>query len=332
MHDFLLDMLQCPACYGALSWKLDEQRADRIEEAEALCTVCGATYPVREGIGLFLTPDLPRADLWEQTDSALMRYLRAHSGVKRALMNVALHSLAPADQFFRALVLEELGKFAQAKAAVDLALPGIYSEAYLACVVGQFEHIAGRLTGSVDPIIDLASGRGALAEFLARRLPAPVVVTDFSPRILRRDRRWFEFLGLSNRISLLAFDARRTPFKDGAVTTLTTNQGLANIQQPGDLLKELRRVVGGVFLAVAQFYPEGDEANAAALRAHGLDALLFHSSAPAQFEAAGWEVEFANRCAVDAAPTSPGDVLPDVQIDAFPVAETTLEFCMLAAR
>ena len=36
-------------------------------------------YPVREGIGLFLLPDLPRNDLWEQAESQLSRYLREHT-------------------------------------------------------------------------------------------------------------------------------------------------------------------------------------------------------------------------------------------------------------
>jgi len=54
MHNFLLEMFACPACYGTLKWDIMEQRDDRIEAAEALCTACGAVYPVREGIGLFL--------------------------------------------------------------------------------------------------------------------------------------------------------------------------------------------------------------------------------------------------------------------------------------
>ncbi len=60
-----MHMFACPACHGTLKWNIMEQRVVRIEAAEALCTACGAVYPVREGIGLFLTPDLPRNDLWE---------------------------------------------------------------------------------------------------------------------------------------------------------------------------------------------------------------------------------------------------------------------------
>jgi len=71
MQTYLLNMLECPACHGALEWHITEYRGDRIEAANALCVTCGAVYPVREGIALFLTPDLPREDLWEQVDSQL---------------------------------------------------------------------------------------------------------------------------------------------------------------------------------------------------------------------------------------------------------------------
>ena len=52
MHDFLLGMLQCPACHAALAWEASQRHHHRIEEAEARCVACGAVYPVREGIGL----------------------------------------------------------------------------------------------------------------------------------------------------------------------------------------------------------------------------------------------------------------------------------------
>jgi len=63
MREELVAMLECPVCHGELHWRIAEQRGERIETAEAVCTGCAATYPVREGIGVFLTPDLPRRDL-----------------------------------------------------------------------------------------------------------------------------------------------------------------------------------------------------------------------------------------------------------------------------
>jgi uncharacterized protein YbaR (Trm112 family) len=332
MHDYLAQMLACPSCRGDLAWTIDERHQDRIETAEARCTACDVTYPVHEGVGLFLTPDLPRDDLWELADSQLLRHLRDHPEIERRLLDVSLDALAPADQFFRAMVLEERGEYAEAKAAEELADEGLYTPEVRACRDSQTEYVLESLSAGDGPVVDLASGRCYLVEKMARTLQRPIVATDFSPRVLRRDRRWLEFLGLYDQVSLLAFDARRAPFKDGAIETLTTNQGLPNIKEPDELLRELRRIVAGTFLAIHHFYPEDDEANAAALRAVGLATLLFRRLALARFIEAGWQVEAANVRVGRALSTPAGVVLDGAGIDRFPVAETVLEWCVLVAR
>lgn len=332
MHNYLIEMLECPACHGKLAWAVAERREDRIEMAEARCTACDVVYPVREGIGLFLTPDLSGEDLWEQVDSQLMQHLREHPEVERQLMDVPLETLAPANQFFRTMVLEERGEYAEVKIAEELADKGLYTSETRACRDSQYEYVLERLSTADGPIVDLASGRCYLVEKLARKLERPIVATDFSPRVLRRDRQWLEFLDLYDQVSLLAFDARRTPFKDGAVGALTTNVGLPNIEQPGDLLRELHRIVAGTFLAIHHFYPKDDEVNAALIREAGLDTLLFRSSALECFAKAGWQVEVTNGCAGKARPTPTGVVLEGAGIDGLPVTETVLEWCVLVAR
>jgi len=332
MQTYLIDILQCPARHGELQWHITDRHDDRIEAADARCSACAATYPVREGIGVFLTPDLPRDDLWEQVDSRLAQYLHQHPEVERQLMEVPPETLSPADQMFRALILDERGEYAAAKIAAELARARVYTPEYLACSDGQVQQAIEYLSLSAGPIVDLASGLGHLVEEMARQLTQPVVATDFSPRVLRRDRRRLEFFGLYDRVSLLAFDARRTPFKDGTVKTLTTYQGLANIREPGKLLRELRRVVCGEFLALSIFYPEDDEANAEAITELGLADLLFRQTALEHFAEAGWEVEVIYSCTGKARPTPTGRVLEGAGIDALPVAETRLEWCTLLAK
>lgn len=332
MHTYLIEMLECPACHGELEWNITERCGNRIETAEAQCVVCAVSYPVREGIAIFLTPDLPRDDMWEQVDGRLTQYLREHPEVEYQLMDVPLETLAPADQFFRALILDERGEYARAKVAADLARTGVYTPEYLACSESQINYAIERLSASAGPIVDMATGMGRLVEEMARRLTQPIVATDFSPRVLRRDRRRLEFFGLYERVSLLAFDARRAPFKDGAVKTLTTYQGLPNIREPGNLLRELRRIVSGSFLALTIFYPEDDEANAAAIAEMGLSDLLFRRSTLECFAQAGWKVEVVASCLGKASPTPTGVVLEGAGVDTLPVAETTLEWCILMAK
>lgn len=332
MDEQLVDLLVCPVCHGALVWRTQVRVGGRIEEGEARCHGCGATYPVHEGIGLFLTPDLSRHDLWEEVESRLAAYLRQHLEVERTLLATPLEGLSPADRWFRARILEERGAFAEAQRAEELALADLYTREWLACYRAQLAYVTEHLSPAEGPVVDLASGRGRLVEELARRSSRPIVATDFSPRVLRAARRRFAFLGLARRVSFLACDARRTPFRDQAVGTMTTNLGLANIEQPEGLLPELRRVVAGELLAICHFFPEEDEANAAAIRRLGLATFLYERPTVAAFRGAGFEVELTNVRRGQARPTPEGVLLAGAGTDALPVAETELTWCTLIAR
>ncbi len=331
MHTYLIEMLECPACHGALNWSITEQDENRIETAEACCDACTVIYPIRDGIGLFLTPELRRNDLWEEVDSGLIQHLREHPELEHQLMDVPLDTLAPADQSFRALVLEERGKYMEAQIAAASAHKGLYTPEYINCQEKQLDYVVDWLSTIEGPIVDLASGIGYLVEKLARKLKNPIVATDFSPRVLRRDREWLKSFGLYDHVSLLAFDARCTPFKDGAVATLTTNLGLPNIEEPGNLLKELRRIVASTFLAISFFFPEEDETNAKVIHEANLDPLLYRRTALEHFLAAGWNVEVKNSCVGEAHPTPPSVLLDGATIDGLPVADTNLEWCVLFA-
>lgn len=331
MHTYLIEMLECPACHGKLKWNITEQNKERIETAEAKCNDCHAVYPVRDGIGLFLTSDLQRNDLWEQVDSALIQYLREHPELEHQLMELPLATLAPTDQLFRASVLAERGNFSEAQMVADLADKGLYTSEYLSCRNSELDYVVEWLSKTEGPIVDLASGLGYLVEKIVRELKRPIVATDFSPNVLRKDRKRLENFGLYNHVSLLAFDARRTPFKDGAITTLTTNVGLPNIEEPANLLVELRRIVSGVFLAISQFYPEEDEANARVIHEFKLDRLLYQRTALQHFAEAGWNVEVKNTCIGEAQPTPPSILFDGARADGLPVANTNLEWCVLLA-
>lgn len=332
MDPRLVEMLECPACHGALAWNVTERRDSRIEEAEIHCDTCAAVYLVREGIGIFLTSDLPRHDLWKPLHDELIQHLREHPEVERQLMNAPLAALNPADQMYRALVSEERGDCAQAKIARDLANSRMYTPEYTRCWESQVNYVIEHVSGLDGPIVDLASGECRLVEMLARKLKRPIVATDFSPRVLRRDRKWLEFLRLYDQVSLLAFDARRTPFKDGAVQTLTTNLGLPNIEDPANLAQELRRIVNGTFWAITLFYPEDDQVNSAAISRAKLSMFLFRRSTLERLTSVGWKVQAVNSCKAKTRPTPRSNVLEGAAVDALPVAETTVEWCVLKAH
>jgi ubiquinone/menaquinone biosynthesis C-methylase UbiE len=181
------------------------------------------------------------------------------------------------------------------------------------------------------PIVDLASGRCYLVEEIIRRLPRQVIATDFSLAVLRRDRSYFQFLGLDEFVSFLAFDARKTPFKDGAITTMTTNLGLPNIEDPGSLMIELKRIVDGTLLAIMHFFPEEDELNRQVIEDAGLDAFNYQGSALRCFGESGWLAKVENACTGPALPTPESTIFEGARADGLPVAPTELNWCTIRA-
>lgn len=331
MHSYLVEMLDCPACHGSLSWDVARQEGDLILEAVTRCKRCNADYPIREGIGVFLTPDLLRNDLWEESEQYVSQMLSEHPEIETQLMEVPLSELGPADRFIRCMVHEERKQWDQAKRAFDSARPGLYTNEYQACEESQISYVLDCLKNGSEPIIDLASGRCHLVERLIRNTTRNIVATDFSLRVMRRNREWLMYHNLHDRVSLLAFDARQTPFRDDCIDTMTTFVGLPNIENPGGLLKELRRVLSGRLRAISQFYPETDTVNVAALRDHGLANSMLLKPVLENFREAGWHGEIRNLCSGRALPTPRSAILADQGIDGFPISETMLDWCVIEA-
>ncbi|MGB3717392.1 MAG: Trm112 family protein [Candidatus Promineifilaceae bacterium] len=330
MQEYLLEILCCPSCHGDLTWSITETRYDHIEEGISECGNCGTTYSIHEGIGVFLTIDDEREDLWQEVESNLMRSIREDPDLCKGLMESPIENLNPADQFFRAMVLEEQGDFAGAARAEETAQHGLYTQEYLDCWKDQVDFLVNQIKGVREPIIDIASGRCYLVEVLAHRVAAPVVASDFSLQVMRRNRRWIEFKGFYHRVSLLVFDARHTPFKGRSIRTMTSNLGLPNIREAGKLHGELRRVVSERFLGISHFYPEND-ANGELIERYGLTDILYEERLIGGLSHVGFRVDLLNRCRGKAKPTPVGEVVGGAQIDGLPVTEVDLDWCVLQA-
>lgn len=336
MRTELTDLLICPACRSNLHWVVSALVGDHVMEAHATCDGCGATYPVQEGIGMFRTPDQRDADLWETAETGLIRYLRGQPELERALLETPLSDLNPADQFFRAMLLEARGQYHEAKTVEKMATSRAYTKEYGDCSRAQLDFVQATLSTepSTSPILDLACGRGYLVERLLTFPDRSIIATDYSPRVLRRNHRYWATLPHGDRVSLICCDARQTPFRSGAIRTMTTNLGLSNITAPERLLPELRRISsdGGQFLAIVHFFPTTDAANATAIQDLGLNGLAYRDSAFALYVAAGWTVELVNRCSGIAKPTPVSTILGGARLDAIPVTDTVLDWGVLVGR
>jgi methyltransferase family protein len=281
----------------------------------AACESCAADYRFVRGIPTFLTADAAD-DIWAAAESGLARALRENPELERALMDPPPEALGPADRMFRSFVLEERGDFESARASAP-DMSELYTPEMNTCRQKAFTALLERLDG---PVVDLASGRCLLLE----RMNVPAVATDVSPLVLSRARE----RGIAGEA--LAFDARRTPFADGAVETMTTFLGLANVEDPGPLFGELRRVVSGRLLAIHMLYPEGD-ANAEAIEAMRLERLLYRELFLDGLATAGWDTEVVFECRARALPTPVGNVL-EAAVDGLPVAPTEIDWVVIEAH
>jgi uncharacterized protein len=328
-HD-LIELLACPLCTGDLAWEILEEQHGLIRRAWACCQDCSAVYPVQDGIGVFL-PEPELAEPWEDETHVLLQGVRSQPDVEQRLLSTPLEALSPVDAYYRALVLESQGDLGQARIVYETALLQLYAPEQLICRESQLHYLVEHLDDAGGPVLILSSGRAELTEAIRRSKTMPLIIAGASPGMLARLRRWLGFLHLETGVSCLACDPRQTPFKDGALPVVTTDQGLANQQALGRLLKEMRRVSSRL-AAVHAFYPLHDASNAAAIEALGLKMALHWENLQPVLAAAGWEARRENVCRSRAQPPPRGSLVSAPGFEALPVAETWLDWCTLVAR
>ncbi len=330
MQKYLIEILECPNCHGELDWTISEQTTDRVITANIQCKACSAVYSIQNEIGIFLTKELPRNDLWEQV-AQLEQYLKQNPGLEEKLMGVPIETLGPVDQFYRGRLHKARGEIKAANEAHSLSHRTMFSAETNRSIDSQIEFVINEVSQHEGPIVDLASGECELVTRMLKNLPNPIVVTDFSPTVLQRDRNRLIEQGLYSRASLLAFDARQTPFKANSISLLTTHVGLQNIQNPGNVLKELSRFVKGKFLAVSSFFPEDDHENGSVIQQAGLSDMYFRNKLIDQYRDANWKVEVENLFSVKTPASPTGVVLEGAKVDLLPAYETIVDWCVLKA-
>jgi SAM-dependent methyltransferase len=240
------------------------------------------------------------------------------------MLDAPLESLNGADAFLRGQVLAERDGFAAAREAFAFADAHLYSAEVRVARDACLAHVVELVRGGEGLVLDVATGRGTLLELLLRAKSRPLGATDVSPTILRRVR---ERLG-DECVEYVAADAHELPFADGAVPTLVSHLGLANV--PATALGELRRV-GGELVSTHVFYPDDDAENRAAARDAGLEQLLIRSTALQTLADAGWDAAVEAERAVRARPTPESALIPGVRIDGIPVVETNATWCVIRA-
>jgi demethylmenaquinone methyltransferase/2-methoxy-6-polyprenyl-1,4-benzoquinol methylase len=112
--------------------------------------------------------------------------------------------------------------------------------------------------GPEDTVLDVACGTAAVSLELVRRYGCRVVGIDQSAEMLAAGRSRIEAAGLARRIELQEGRAESLPFDDASFDALTFTYLLRYVDDPGEAMKELARVVrpGGRIAMLDFFVPE----------------------------------------------------------------------------
>ena len=147
--------------------------------------------------------------------------------------------------------LRATGDSARKRHALELfaGLPRHYDRAGAALSFGQDPRWRRAMVKAVeagpgDRVLDVATGTGLVAAALVRRYGCTVVGLDQSPEMLAAAQaRVARRPDLAERITLVAGQAERLPFADGAFEHLTFTYLLRYVDDPAATLSELARVV-----------------------------------------------------------------------------------------
>jgi uncharacterized protein YbaR (Trm112 family) len=156
MYKQYIEMLVCPICHKELEWHIEKEEHERIIDAKAACSCCGAEYEVRDEIGVFLTGQLSRNDLWNQGESSLEKFFKEKPEVYEKLVNTPEEELNGADYWFKASYFEMKRDFLTSSRMFKQALEKIYTQDYINGWDSQMQYIVDNIN-SHEPIIDIAS-------------------------------------------------------------------------------------------------------------------------------------------------------------------------------
>jgi glycosyltransferase involved in cell wall biosynthesis/ubiquinone/menaquinone biosynthesis C-methylase UbiE/uncharacterized protein YbaR (Trm112 family) len=214
VHRTVLDPVDlgtvCPVCQEAL-----------VSGQDALiCSSCGRTYPIVEGIPV-LVPDL---ELTEHDEID-----HAHSADQRG-PRPGSHKASQADHFDRA-VAEEF----------EITRPHGTPRLYEFLLREKFRRATLPIGRELDgaSALTVCGGSGMDAEFLARA-GARVVASDISLGAARRTRERARRNGLD--ITSIVADIEHLPFADHSVDVVFVHDGLHHLERPAIGLAEMGRV------------------------------------------------------------------------------------------
>jgi len=320
MHRTLVSLLMCPICHGELKGRIAKEDDVHIIEGGYECKNCKRKYPVVDSIGIFLDGEEKRDDFWRKQEDFATRFRREHPIQFFLLTKTFLGNIKPEHHFLKGLLLEN-------EKILEQATKRIYTKDYLTGYEKTRQALFEVEKDNPPIILEIACGRGGfLKEFIrSRRGNGVYVATDFSPTILRSNLNWLRATELEEKVTLLAFDAKTTPFRDSSVPAMVSNLGLPNIRNDGKAVQEAFRMLAprGIFITNFMFTTEQTE-NYARAKELGLTQFYVRSGVDEIFKKAGFEFSLEELHRGSVRPTPGG-------IDLFPTVPDKYSFCIIRA-
>jgi ubiquinone/menaquinone biosynthesis C-methylase UbiE/uncharacterized protein YbaR (Trm112 family) len=331
MFKFLQDKLVCPLCHGELKWAVLEESPTRIIKADISCISCGEEYSVRDQVVNFLINSKAEPDLWQTGEDNLERFFKLNPEIRARLMVAPFEEMSAADMYVKAMLLEKEGNEKEAEKLMNIATINAYTKEMLDATDKEFKYLINLLRKQSQFVVDIASGPGVLVKQILQNTDLKVVITDLSMSIIKRTYNSLIKEGYGERITFIAFDARTTPFRNNSVPIITSFVGLQNIDNPDNIISELKRISSGEFYSVCSFCSEDDDINRADLRKSGIESMYLKKKHVDEFVNNGWKVELLNPILAKSSPTPMSKILPNVGVDGFPVADGIFEHCIVKA-
>jgi lipopolysaccharide cholinephosphotransferase len=207
----LRDLVACPSCRGDL----------RQEDGRFACVTCGLTFPIEDGIPVFVEPSLFGQD---ELDHLAGSQAHGHPAKDDR------HKAEQAAYFDR----EALAEFEIERPA---GTPSFYRFLLMEKFRRGVEPLGGRLDGWTALVV--CGGSGMDAEFLARA-GASVVSSDISLGAATRTRERAQRHGI--RIVSIVADVEHLPFRDRSIDLVYVHDGLHHLANPEIGLLEMARV------------------------------------------------------------------------------------------
>ena len=272
-------------------------------------------------IGIFLDTKETRDDLWKEQEDFATRFRKEHPIRFFFLTKTFLGNIKPEHHFFKGLLLED-------EEMLKKATRRIYTKDYLVGYEKTEQALNEVEKDNPLVILEIACGRGSFFKpFLQSRHGKGVyIATDFSPTVLRSNQKWLRKNELEEQVTLMALDAKATPFRDNTIPAAVSNIGFLNIRNNGKAVTEAFRLLApsGILIANFMFTIEKTE-NYTKAKEMGLHQFYTRKNVEEVFQKVGFEFHLEELYQGSVRPTPGG-------IDTLPIVQDRYSFCVLIAK